>query len=283
MTRHSIDLVLGLILISACAAAMAQDTRRIPRPDGVTTAKVYEPDGACRGIAVLSHGAGGSENGLAYLASYLRDGGYLAIVPGHALSGRTALRAHMPQGRLKGAVKEGLGGLVTDADAYRDRFADIQAARDWGKTRCRSDFNVLIGHSMGAATTMLLAGADNRLGLDTHIAFNAYVAMSPQGVGRIFPPGAWRGIRAPVYSLTGTEDAEIDADWTSRLQPYRDMAPGCKWQGVVEGGSHRDFGGGGTPAETALITGSIDAFLAAVRSGKCNDGYRGAGIRIEVK
>lgn len=281
MTRHST--ALALILISTCAAATAQETRRIPRPDGVTAAKVYEPAGVCRGIAVLSHGAGGSENGLAYLASHLRDGGYLAIVPGHALSGRTALRAHMPQGRLKGAMKEGLGGLVTDADAYRDRFADIQAARDWGKTRCRSDFNVLIGHSMGAATTMLLAGADNRLGLDARIAFDAYIALSPQGVGRIFPPDAWRGIRAPVYSLTGTEDAEIDADWTSRLQPYRNMAPGCKWQGVVKGGNHRDFGGGGTAAETALITGSIDAFLAGVRSGKCDGGYRAAGIRVDTK
>lgn len=283
MARHSISLALGLILISACAATTAQDALRIPRPDGVTTAKVYEPDGVCRGIAVLSHGAGGSENGLAYLASHLRDGGYLAIVPGHALSGRTALRAHMPQGRLKGAVKEGLRDLVTDAAAYRDRFADVQAARDWGKAHCRSEFSVLIGHSMGAATTMLLAGADNRLGLDTRIAFDAYVAMSPQGAGRIFPPDAWRGIRAPVYSLTGTEDDEIDADWTSRLQPYRNMAPGCKWQGVVEGGSHSDFGGGGTPAETMLITGSIDAFLAGAQSGKCDHGYRSAGIRIEAK
>lgn len=281
MTRHSITL--ALILISTCAAATAQETRRIPRPDGVTTAAVYAPTGVCRGIAVLSHGAGGSEKGLAYLAAHLRDGGYLAIVPGHALSGRAALRAHIPQGRLRGAVKEGLSGLVTDADAYRDRFADIQAARDWGKARCRSGFSVLIGHSMGAATTMLLAGADNRLGLDTRIAFDAYIALSPQGAGHIFPANAWRGIRAPVYSLTGTEDAEIDADWTSRLQPYRNMTPGCKWQGVVEGGNHRDFGGGGTAAETALITGSIDAFLAGVRSGKCAGGYRGAGIRVETK
>ena len=272
-----------LALLSLAMPSSAQETRRIPRPDGVTAAKVYEPAGVCRGIAVLSHGAGGSENGLAYLAAHLRDGGYLAIVPGHALSGRAALRAHMPKGRLKGAFKDGLNGLLTDTAAYRDRFADVQAARDWGKTRCRSDFSMLIGHSMGAATTMLLAGADNRLGLDTRIAFDAYIPLSPQGVGHIFPANAWRGIRAPVYSLTGTEDAEIDADWTSRLQPYRNMAPGCKWQGIVEGGSHRDFGGGGTAAETALITGSIDAFLAGVRSGKCAGGYRAPGIRIETK
>lgn len=281
MTRHSITL--ALILISACTAAQAQETRRFPRPDGMTIAKVYEPAGVCRGIAVLSHGAGGSEKGLAYLAEHLRDVGYLAIVPGHALSGRAALRAHMPRGRLKGAVKEGLIGLVTDADAYRDRFADVQAARDWAETRCGSGFSVLIGHSMGAATTMLLAGADNRLGLQTRIAFDAYVALSPQGAGRIFPADAWRGIQAPVYALTGTEDDEIDADWRTRLQPYRNMAPGCKWQGIVEGGSHRDFGGGGTAAETALITGSIDAFLAGVRSGKCDGGYRGAGIEVETK
>ena len=281
MTRHS--LMPALILLATSATAPAQETHHIQRTDGVTTAKVYQPAGICRGIAVLSHGAGGSEHGLAYLAAHLRDGGYLAIVPGHALSGRSALRAHMLQGRLKGSVKGALSGLVTDANAYRDRFADIHAARDWAKARCDSAFSVLIGHSMGAATTMLLAGADNRLGLHTRIAFDAYVALSPQGVGRIFPTNAWRGIQAPVYSLTGTEDDEIDADWTSRLQPYRNMAPGCKWQGIVEGGSHRDLGGGGTAAETALITGSIDAFLAGVTSGKCAGGYRGAGIEVETK
>ncbi|MFM6989526.1 MAG: hypothetical protein ACKOXG_12815, partial [Arenimonas sp.] len=146
MTRHSI--ALALILIHTCAAASAQETRRIPRPDGVTTAAVYAPTGVCRGIAVLSHGAGGSEKGLAYLAAHLRDGGYLAIVPGHVLSGRAGLRAHMQKGRLNGAFKDGLNGLLTDTAAYRDRFADVQAARDWGKTRCRSGFSVLIGHSM---------------------------------------------------------------------------------------------------------------------------------------
>ncbi len=281
MTRHSITL--ALILIPVCTAASAQEVRRIPRPDGVTTATVYAPGGACRGIAVLSHGAGGSEKGLAYLAEHLRDGGYLAVVPGHARSGTAALRAHLPKGRLKGAFKDGLNGLLTDAEAYRDRFADIQAVRGWAESRCGSGFSVLIGHSMGAATTMLLAGADNRLGLQTRIAFDAYVALSPQGAGRIFPAEAWRGIQAPVYALTGTEADEIDADWLPRLQPFRNMAPGCKWQGVVEGGSHRDFGGGGTAAETALITGSIDAFLAGVRSGRCAGGYRAPGIRVETK
>lgn len=272
-----------LALLCLALPSWAQEIRRIPRPDGMTTAKVYTPSGVCRGVAVLSHGAGGSEDGLAYLAAHLRGNGYLAIVPGHALSGRAALRAHMPKGRLKGAFKDGLNGLLTDTAAYRDRFADVQAARDWGTAHCRSDFSVLVGHSMGAATTLLLAGADNVLGLRTRIPFDAYIALSPQGVGHIFPANAWRGIQAPVYSLTGTEDDEIDADWTSRLQPYRNMVPGCKWQGIVEGGSHRDFGGGGTAAETALITGSIDAFLASVRAGKCAGGYRAPGIRVESK
>ena len=274
-------ILLGFITLSfAGNAAHAAESLILQRADGkAVTAKVYMPNAACRGTAILSHGAGGSENGLAYMGEFLQNQGWLAIVPGHADSGLKALRAKTPGLDLK----TGLAALITDADAYRSRFADINAARAWAKPRCKNTFTALIGHSMGAATVMLLAGAENKLGLATRIGFDAYVAMSPQGVGSIFPVNAWQGIKSPVYALTGTEDKELNADWTSRLQAYRSMPPGCKWQGIVEGADHRAFGRGGSSDESALITGSVMAFLGGVKARNCSAPFQRKGISIETK
>ncbi len=274
-------ILLGFIALSfAGSAASAVESLRLKRADGrLTPVLYYAPVGTCMGSAVLSHGAGGSENGLAFMAEFLQSKGWSVIVVGHADSGLKALRAKTPGLDLK----TGLAALITDADAYRSRFADINAAKAWAKPRCKNTFTALIGHSMGAATVMLLAGAENKLGLATRIGFDAYVAMSPQGVGSIFPVNAWQGIKSPVYALTGTEDKELNADWTSRLQAYRSMPPGCKWQGIVEGADHRAFGRGGSSDESALITGSVMAFLGGVKARNCSAPFQRKGISIETK
>lgn len=277
-----LSLLRGIAAAFALAAApsQAQQITMLARSDGGSArVMVYAPADRCAGIAILSHGAGGSENGLAYLALFLQAQGWLVLVPGHAGSGREALRKHMPG--LD--IRTGLAGLITDADAYRGRFSDIDAARRWAQVRCPDRFSAIIGHSMGAATVMLLAGARNRLGLDERIGFDAYVAMSPQGVGSIFPADAWQDIKAPVYALTGTGDRELNAPWTSRLQAYRSMPPGCKWQGIVDGADHRAFGRGGTPGQAALITGSVLAFLHAAMAGDCRKPPHWTGIRIDSK
>lgn len=277
-----LSLLRGIAAASVLAAApsQAQQTMMLARSDGGSTrVMVYAPSDRCTGTAILSHGAGGSENGLAYLALFLQAQGWLVLVPGHAGSGREALRKHMPG--LD--IRTGLAGLITDPDAYRGRFRDIETAKRWADARCPGRFSALVGHSMGAATVMLLAGARNRLGLDERIGFDAYVAMSPQGVGAIFPADAWSEIRHPVYALTGTEDRELNAPWTTRLQAFLNMPPGCKWQGIVDAADHRAFGRGGTPAESALITGSVLAFLHAARAGDCRNPPHWTGIRIDNK
>lgn len=274
---HRIALLFLALIPSATPAA---ERLLLTRSDGhKTPAMHYAPVGVCLGTVIISHGAGGSENGLSYLGEFLQSKGWLAVVLGHAESGRDALRAKIPG--LD--IKAGLAALITDPDAYRGRFADIQAAQAWSTGRCKNGFTALIGHSMGAATVMLAAGAENKLGLHTRIGFDAYVAMSPQGSGSIFPANAWRGIRAPVYALTGTEDKELNADWRSRLEPYKNMPPGCKWQGVITGANHMAFGRGGSAAESALITGSVLAFLQSAKTGTCSTVYAGSGIRIDSK
>lgn len=272
---------IGLLCLALIpSAAPAAERLLLTRSDGHKTPVMhYAPVGVCLGTAILSHGAGGSENGLSYLGEFLQSKGWRTLVPGHAESGRAALRAKIPGMD----IKAGLAALIADPDAYRGRFADIQAAQTWSAGRCKNGFTALIGHSMGAATVMLAAGAENRLGLHTRIGFDAYVAMSPQGVGRIFPANAWRGINSPVYALTGTEDKELNADWRSRLDAYTSMPSGCKWQGVITGANHMAFGRGGSESEKALITGSVLSFLEKAKAQDCSRPFIGKGIRIDSK
>lgn len=124
------------------------------------------------------------------LAEALRKEGWMTVVLGHRESGPDALWAEVH----KSGLKSGLLALTTDPGAYQDRFMDIAASLQWMGRRCKPSFVALIGHSMGAATVMMEAGAKNKLGLRGQDRFDAYVAMSPQGPGSIFPPDAWREI-----------------------------------------------------------------------------------------
>ena len=129
-------LALVALLPISHGRAMAAEPLSLQRQDGATVpAKAYAPAGAaCRGIAVISHGAGGSAEGYEYLGEAMAGLGYLTLVVGHEESGRGALREYVRGNGLR----EGLEELITDPVAYRGRFMDIAAARQWTAARCRS-------------------------------------------------------------------------------------------------------------------------------------------------
>lgn len=240
--------------------AHAQSALQLTRSDGHTlAATAYSPAGACRGVALISHGAGGSEKGYAYLGEALSAWGFLTVVPAHVDSGMKALREKMRG--LK--VRDGLADLVADAEAYRSRFADLDAARAWAAPRCTAHYTVLLGHSMGAATVLLEAGAANQLGVHGRDGFDAYVALSPQGEGSIFTADAWKAIHKPVLLLTGTRDDELDGKgWQSRTAPFAVLPGPCQWLGVIDGATHMHFAGRGASRTTeALTLRTVEAFL----------------------
>lgn len=272
-----------LLFATAIAASAAGETVSLRRQDRTPfEVTVYPPAGGpCRGIALVSPGAGGSAQGYRYLGEAMGSQGYLAVVMGHSESGRRALREHARGGSLR----EGLADLITDPRAYEGRFMDIAAARRWAAAHCASPESVLIGHSMGAATTMIEAGARNRLGLEGSDAFTAYIALSPQGAGSIFPENAWSGIRKPTLLLTGTRDTELGGgSWETRTEPYASLPPGCKWLGVIDGATHMHFAGHGLSQHTeALAIQTIAAFLDARRRGDCQPPPRNRGIEISAR
>ncbi|MGC2048260.1 MAG: hypothetical protein WA635_06595, partial [Gallionella sp.] len=220
----------------------------------------------CQGVAVISPGAGGTEKGLSYLAKALSKGGWLSIVVGHKESGPSVLRSDMDGTNLKGALLK----MTTDRAAYEARWMDIGAALEWARPRCDQHFSALIGHSMGAATVMLEAGARNKLDLAGNDRFDAYVAMSPQGPGSIFPDDAWSKIGKPVLMLTGTSDKALEGAWTTRTVPYEVMPAGCKWLGIIDGATHMNFAGSGFSHKTEKLTiHATQTFLNSLAAGSC--------------
>lgn len=273
-------------IVASCLytnAAAAQETVSLERADGKNVpALVYAPaSGQCRGVAVISHGAGGTEKGYAYLARFMASEDYVAIVTGHRESGTQALKRYA----RNDGVRDGLSKLITERSAHDARLMDISAARQWARKQCESDRSVLLGHSMGAATVMIEAGAKNKVGVTGSDAFDIYVALSPQGAGSIFPPDAWQRISRPVLSITGTRDKELSGDsWQTRTEPFKNMRQGCKWLAVIDRATHKHFSGRGNSRRTEqLATKTIQSYLKAVASGNCQAPPRMRGIAIEVK
>lgn len=283
----------ALVLLFAAVLAGAQRPVSAPRPDGtVAPLMVYGnvrlADG-CAPLAVISHGAGGSDRGYVYLAKGLADAGYLAIVMGHRDSGLEALRDDMRGAGIRG----GLMRLVGDPKAYASRMQDIHAALNWASAQCHAPYKVLLGHSMGAETVMLEAGAKNRIGVTYPPAgqdrFDAYVALSSEGPGMVFPQDAWVGIRKPMFVLTGTRDQALEGGPANRKIPFAglpaDGSRGCHWLGVVDGATHMNFAGNGPGAleVDALITPLMVNFLQQSQAGHCSLPAAQAGIVMQAK
>jgi len=279
-------LLLAALLLAVLPplAGRAQTAVVVMRADGVVEPLiVYEASASrCAPLALISPGAGGTQQGMAYLALALRRHGWTTLVLGHRESGPEALRADVD---AAGGLRAGLLELTTDRRAYDGRLLDITAAMTLQVAGCRKRPMVLIGHSMGAATVMLEAGAANRLGLPAgKDRFDAYVALSPQGPGSIFPDGAWRGIGKPVLLVTGTRDQALEGGWRARTRAFDDMRPGCKALAVIDGATHLNFAGSGVARRTEEATARLVVeFLDGVRAGRCAQLPVLPGVSLHLK
>lgn len=284
--------IITSLLLAAQRPLVAQQRVSATRSDGhITPLKVYSPAKSgpgCAPLAVISHGAGGSENGYQYLAVALSRMGFLAIVMGHRESGGSALRSDM----FKYGLKRGVHKLVTDRQAEEARLLDVGAALDWAEGKCKPPYRVLLGHSMGSETVMLEAGAGNIIGVSNPPAgqdrFDAYVVLSPEGPGIVFPEHAWTGIRKPLLVLTGTRDQALEGGPQSRQVPWKELPgtdSGCQWMGVINGATHMNFAGigfGSKRVDSRVIQ-IIAAFLNGARKGKCPLPPSLAGMTLQAK
>ena len=264
MTARRLIVASLLLVFHALALGESVLSVSIPAPnDAQLNAHVYPPSSkTCKGVVVVSHGAGGNERGYSYLGEFFASSSFLTVIPTHRLSDKSALT------RLRKdlGLEDGLIQLTTNSKAYKERLVDIGIAKSWAEKKCDSGFSVLLGHSMGAATVMLEAGATNSMGLSGEDRFDAYIALSPQGEGAIFNAKSWSPIQKPLLSITGTRDDELSGNsWKHRTQPFKNMSAGCKWLAVIDDATHLNFAGLGFSYRTEKYTAEvIDAFLASI-------------------
>jgi dienelactone hydrolase len=268
-------LALSLLIPNGCRA---QQHHTVQRSDGHTTPLlVYEAEPAsksCAPLAVISHGAGGTEYGYRYLANFMASQGYTTIVMGHAESGPDAL-----SDSLLGHVHyKNIGGLVADPAAEGARLLDLTATLKWADAQCHAPFRVLLGHSMGAETVLLESGMKNRISLaeppSAQNRFDAYIALSPSGPGLVAPEHAWSHITKPMLILTGTRDLAVTGPAETRQIPWQDLPPiptHCHWLGVIDDATHMNLAGAGPGADNVkpLVTQTIASFLTGVHSNAC--------------
>ncbi len=203
-------------------------------------------------VIIVSHGLGGSRDGLAYLGQGLAEGGFVAVHLQHRGSDMAVW-----QGAVD--VRVGMAAAILDVRNALNRLRDVVFALDLlGQVpalRGRLDLTLtaIAGHSFGAWTvTHMLGERLPGFGLvsgDWGIALpdprlRAGIALSPVPPLGLAPGFAYDRVRAPILHVTGTEDRGLIEAATpeDRIIPFRNIpAPGVL--AVLAGASHASFAG----------------------------------------
>jgi hypothetical protein len=233
-------------------------------------------------VIIFSHGFGGDLGLYGNTARAWAGAGYIVINPTHADSVRNpdpsvpaehreVMRAIVAArgGGGGGGGREGLVALLEKPFYLASRLADVaflagRLAAGEGlhpalHAKARPGPLGMAGHSYGAYTTEVLAGA--RLATASRnpdaalrARFAACMPISGQGGGRMdLTAGSFAGIQGPLFQITGSRDfgaAGETPQW--RLEPFFQSPPGRKYAALVEGFNHGGFdpAAGAEPADT---------------------------------
>jgi len=214
--------------------------------------RLYLPDAAAAGkpvpLVVFSHGIGGSRMGYSYLGRYWASQGYASLHLQHVGSDRN-LWAGNPFG-LVGRLRDAAQDKEAIARVLDLHFALDQLLAGPLASRIDADRIVAAGHSYGANTTLLAAGAQvERAGqkLDFRDARikAAIILSAPPFYGETDPAKVLAGITVPTLHVTATEDIiRIPGYYsgaTDRVAVFDATGSPRKALAVFAGGSHSMF------------------------------------------
>lgn len=279
---------------AASYTAIDLDWRDASRERAVPV-RLYWPARAAAGTAVplvvFSHGLGGSRQGYSYLGRYWASQGYASLHVQHVGSDRQVWSGSVFGliGRLQDAAKESEAvNRVQDM-----RFALDQLLASPRGAQIDAQRIVVAGHSYGATTSLLLAGArppsapgdlrDGRIKA-------AIIISAPPFYGQGAPAPILAGISIPTLHITATEDVIEVPGYRSaasdRLLVFDATGGGPdKMLAVFAGGSHSIFtdrsGTGGValnPQVKAATRELTLAFLQSVFEGR-REGLRDWPLR----
>ncbi len=234
--------------------------------------RVYAPAEPGRYPAIIfSHGFSSDLGAFANTARRWAEHGFVVLHPTHADSlvypdasvdpHEAAITRRIIAGRTTGVDAETRRAFVRVLDNpfyLEQRLADVAFLK-----RClcgdgsldervvaRTDDRRLgmAGHSYGAYTTLVIAGAklerDSVALADPSLnGFKAAIAISGQGAGRMsFANRSFASINMPLFMITGTNDTGAAGETPAwRQQAFRDSPPGCKYSALLDGFGHVDF------------------------------------------
>jgi len=214
--------------------------------------RLYWPDTAARGapvpLIVFSHGIGGSRAGYSHLGRYWAEQGYASLHVQHVGSDNQLWRGNLftLSGRLQQATQES-EAIARVADL---RFALDQLLASERGTRIDTTRIVAAGHSYGAMTAMLAAGArvergGRALALRDARVRAAILMSAPPFYGETDFGPILREVDIPTLHLTTTEDVIRVPGYHSpaadRLRVFEATGSSLKVLAVFEGGSHSVF------------------------------------------
>ncbi len=223
--------------------------------------KIYYPAGQKDvPLIIFSHGYGGNKDGYVYLGAGWASAGYAVILPTHEGGDRQAAMAGGYTAMFKGE------SVVTSSqldDNAHDISFIISSLPDIERRAPELDGVIdtkrigVAGHSMGAGTTLVLAGAtlpgSSALASDPRPL--AFLAISPQGMFSSADAHRWDGIVRPTLTLYGSSDEGEQHQAPSwRLDPFEHMPPGNKYNLIVDGANHFSFADAAkAPAVAAML------------------------------
>ena len=239
----------------------------LPRPSGVPSP-----------LVVFSHGLGGSRRGYSYLGRHFADAGVACLHLQHVGSDRQIWTGGNPLellSRLRDAAQEAEAiARVQDLSFGLSRLLE-------GRFGARVDPARIVaaGHSFGANTAMLAAGARlQRMGRGVDFRDErvraAILLSAPPFHGEPDPQRIVAAVQVPTLHVTTTEDTIRVPGYYSgaddRVAVFEAMGSARKALAVFEGGSHSIFTdrrGPGGPLLNARIKEATQALtLAFVRS-----------------
>lgn len=196
-------------------------------------------------LVLFSHGIGGSRRGYSYLGQHLASQGFASLHVQHVGSDRKLWGGNLLQlaWRLQAAAR---------TEEARARVHDLRFALDQLLAQQPGLVDerriAVAGHSYGANTSLLLAGAaipgEPEPLADARVRAAVFISAPPlHGISQ--PERALAAIRVPSLHITATEDVILVPGYrssaTERIALFQATGSALKRLVVFQGGSHSVF------------------------------------------
>lgn len=245
-----------LHLLAPIVLAPSSAHARLPRAGqrDLEVRATWPEESGAHPLIIFSHGFRGSMDSYDPLVNHWAEHGFVVLQPNHADS-----LQYIPVGHRRSALEARPGSFANwserpkEVSLILDRLDEIERQIPALRGKIDRDRIGVGGHSFGAHTGQLIAGARTRLGQsfkDPRV--KAVLLISPQGRGNSFGDNAWKEVTGPLLVITGSRDQSITRTTPKeRKEPFTLSPPGDKYLLWIEDG-HHGFGGiTGRPFPTA--------------------------------